>query len=279
MLVAIAKEYDLCILNSVLSLILNDNWTSYQGKTDNDCHSVIDFTLCLARSLSLVKSFNIEPWSFWSDHVPLVLELLLPGVSSDGSLQSQQLLHEHPLILPTDLPLDRMLIDTIQYYPSTDEALTKLYGLVFFSSPLLIHAYSDSACFHNGTPHAHAGAGIYFGPNSALNDSFKVTSPQTNNRGELLVILKILVVAWRDHALHILTDSEYSIYSIVYWGPAHAAQGWHCSNGDLLSDIAAWIYYCTAPLILKHIDAHSGNAHNDVADALAKAGTNMEIEN
>ncbi len=172
-----------------------------------------------------------------------------------------------------------MLIDTIQYRPSTDEALTKLYGPVFFSSPSLIRAYSDGACFHNGTPHARAGAGIYFGPNSALNDSFRVTGPQTNNRGKLLAILKILVGGRRDRALHILTDSEYSIRSIVYWGPAHAAQGWYCSNGDLLSDIAAWIRYRTATLVLEHVHAHSGNAHNNAADALAKAGANKEIEN
>ncbi|PBK84340.1 ribonuclease H-like protein [Armillaria gallica] len=149
-----------------------------------------------------------------------------------------------------------MLIDTIKYRPSTEEALTKLYGLVFFSSSSPVVAYTDGACFHNGTPHARAGAGVYFGPNSLLNGSFRVTGSQTNNRGELLAVLQCLVVACPDRTLHILTDSD---------------------NGDLLADIAAWIHYRTAPLVLEHVDAHSGNAHNDAADALAKVGANTLI--
>ncbi|PBK64646.1 ribonuclease H-like protein, partial [Armillaria solidipes] len=168
--------------------------------------------------------------------------------------------------------LDRLLIQVIEYQPSPEVCLRTLYGSVLSSYTNPVRVYTDGACLHNGTPHARAGAGIFFGLDSPLNASFRVTGKQTNNRGELLAVLMALSVARPDRDLDIFTDSLYTIRSLTEWAPSHADQGWLCDNGDIMADIAAWIRFRTAPLVFHHVKGHSGNASNDAADDLAKRG-------
>ncbi|KAJ6583795.1 ribonuclease H-like domain-containing protein, partial [Mycena sp. CBHHK59/15] len=132
--------------------------------------------------------------------------------------------------------------------------------------------YTDGSCFDNGSPSARAGAGVYFGPGNPRNCSLRVSGSQTNNRGELLAILYALSVVRPFKAVKIFTDSEYCIQSIVYWAVKNDQNGWKCANGDLLHDIVSWIRYRSASVVFRHVPAHSGNMHNDAADALAKAG-------
>ncbi|KAI0316626.1 ribonuclease H-like domain-containing protein, partial [Amylostereum chailletii] len=132
--------------------------------------------------------------------------------------------------------------------------------------------YTDGSCLGNGSPRAAAGAGIYWGPGASGNTAARVPGAQTNNRGELYAILLATVATPLSRSLKIYTDSQYSTRSIVFWAPRHAACGWLCENGDILSLIAGWILARTAPLALWHIPAHSGNVHGDVSDTLAKTG-------
>ncbi|KAJ6579238.1 ribonuclease H-like domain-containing protein, partial [Mycena vulgaris] len=114
--------------------------------------------------------------------------------------------------------------------------------------------------------------GVYFGPGSARNQPLRVTGPQTNNRGELLGILYALSIVQPFKAVGIDTNSEYSIRSMVYLAVENAQKGWRCANADLLQDIVAWIHCRSAPVMLHHVAGHSGSAHNDMADTLAKEG-------
>ncbi|KAF8868220.1 ribonuclease H-like domain-containing protein, partial [Mucidula mucida] len=132
--------------------------------------------------------------------------------------------------------------------------------------------YCDGSCLNNGTPQAKAGAGVFFGRNSHWNISIRVTGRQTNNRGELLAILKTLQSVPPDFTLQVFTDSEYAIRAIVYWAPRHALSGWTCENADLLKSIAVWLRARSAQLILVHVKAHCGIMGNEEADRLAKLG-------
>ncbi|KAJ6620279.1 ribonuclease H-like domain-containing protein, partial [Mycena sp. CBHHK59/15] len=162
--------------------------------------------------------------------------------------------------------------DSLAAKKSPDEKLNAFYGPVFDISSTLVKVYTDGSCIGNGKGSAHAGAGTYAGPQSSLNASLRVTGEQTNNRGELLAILYTLSTVQPNHHLEIYSDSEYAICSIVYWAPDHAQKGWKCANADLLKDMVSWIKFRSAPVHFHHVKAHSGNGHNEAANAAAKAG-------
>ncbi|KAJ6485216.1 ribonuclease H-like domain-containing protein, partial [Mycena vulgaris] len=168
--------------------------------------------------------------------------------------------------------LDVLLRETLDAKPSPEEKRAKFYGPVYEVDKRGIKAYTDGSCLDNGTSGARAGAGVYLGDNNKYNASLRVAGDQTNNRGELLSILYCLSTIPADRCLDIYSDSEYAIRSIVYWAPKHAESGWKCANADLLQDIVSWIQYRSCPVHFFHVKAHSGNHHNDAADAAAKAG-------
>ena len=78
-----------------------------------------------------------------------------------------------------------------------------------------INIYTDGACSNNGKTDARAGFGIWFGEGDERNTSESFTGPQTNNRAELLAIIKALTIL-RDEIeegqrVNIYSDSSYSI--------------------------------------------------------------------
>lgn len=82
-----------------------------------------------------------------------------------------------------------------------------------------INVYTDGSCINNGTVHAVAGCGIYFGENDNKNISFKLKKKNdydnTNNRAELKAILKAIKIL-KSHIENnkiviIHTDSQYSM--------------------------------------------------------------------
>ncbi|KAJ7165503.1 ribonuclease H-like domain-containing protein, partial [Mycena crocata] len=165
-----------------------------------------------------------------------------------------------------------LLRETLENKPTAEQKRESFYGPCSAADAAGIKVYTDGSCLHNGKPHARAGAGVFVGPNNKFNTSLRVTGEQTNNRGELLAILYCLSIIPANRRIDIYSDSEYSIRSIVYWAPGHAEAGWKCANSDLIQDIVSWIKFRTAPVHFYHVKAHSGNQHNDAADAAAKIG-------
>ncbi|KAJ3717884.1 ribonuclease H-like domain-containing protein, partial [Lentinula raphanica] len=134
-----------------------------------------------------------------------------------------------------------------------------------------LKVYTDGSCLNNSRADARAGAGVYFGnPGHPLNSSAQVSGMQTNNRGELYVILIALQSVSLRRSLELYSDSEYAIRRIVYRSPKEAQSNWSCPNGNILCAISSWIAARHAPLLLHHVKAHSHNQHNDQADTLAK---------
>ena len=62
------------------------------------------------------------------------------------------------------------------------------------SSAPIINVYTDGACSNNGKPDARAGFGIWFGEGDNRNTSESFTGPQTDNRAELLAIIKEMTI-------------------------------------------------------------------------------------
>ncbi|KAJ7899471.1 ribonuclease H-like domain-containing protein [Mycena olivaceomarginata] len=149
--------------------------------------------------------------------------------------------------------LDVLLRETLASKQTPEDRRAAFYGPVYGGSKNAIKVYTDGSCYDNGLATARAGARVYFGQGSPFNASVRVTGQQTNQRGELLVILYALSTVPPDRALEIYSDSEYSIRSIFYWAPSHAEKGWRCANADLLRDIVSWMKFRSGTVDLKWV--------------------------
>ncbi|KAJ3913337.1 ribonuclease H-like domain-containing protein, partial [Lentinula edodes] len=178
------------------------------------------------------------------------------------------------IIIPLTSDIDHLQSQILNSEPpSLHDVLLDVYGHAHqssHSSPLKV--YTDGSCINGNTPSACTGLGIYYGPNHPLNLAARVPSPQRNNRAELYAILATIQCSQPMCPLNILTDSTYAIQSLTYNASKNAQCEWDCKNGDLLKVIAQWVASRLAPIHFTHVRAHSGNAHNDAADRLAKHG-------
>lgn len=267
-LLQMARDFDLQFLNGTIDMgPSSGNLTSFQPNGA----SVIDYAICDAGLAPFLKRMVVEERPAWADHAAICVELQVT-VNSGAVLPRSRRKKSSFDDLPLVTELDRMLVRTLQSTVSDENALRLAYGLALVDGDML-RAWTDGSCLHNGTAYAAAGAGVFFGVGNGRNCSVRVCgSVQTNNRGELLALLKCLALASPRRTLQVFTDSEYVIKSVCVWGPKHAICGWTCKNGDILRDIALWLKWRVAPVCFVHIPAHSGNIYGDAADGLAKAG-------
>ncbi|KAJ7134436.1 ribonuclease H-like domain-containing protein, partial [Mycena epipterygia] len=173
--------------------------------------------------------------------------------------------------LPNASEIDRLFIQTLNSKLTPEKKLEKLFRQVTTTSNP-VEVYVDGSCLNNGRDDTAAGSGIYWGPNHAWNEALRVPGSQTNNQGEVYAFLRALQRAHADETLHIWSDSEYAMEGVACRAPDEASRGWKCVNGDLFRDIVSVIKARRAPVVFIKVKGHSGNSHNDAADALAKQG-------
>lgn len=143
------------------------------------------------------------------------------------------------------------------------------------------HVYTDGSCSNNGKPNASAGAGVFWGENSASNGSWHVPGPhlQTNNRAEMYAVLMALTCADPCISLMVFTKSEYVIKHACYWAGKNSQLGWDCPNGDLLKDVIYLLGARLAPTRFIRIDVKAKNTRGEAAKKLAKAGAKLPVPN
>jgi len=145
-----------------------------------------------------------------------------------------------------------------------------------------INIYTDGACSNNGKPDARAGFGVYFGKNDERNVSESFTGLQTNNRAELLAIIKALTILRTEieqgQKINIYTDSSYAIRCCTTYGEKMFKKGWKNKGKDIPNTKMVKVAYnfCKKYPNIKfiHVMAHTGlqDAHsigNENADRLA----------
>ena len=157
------------------------------------------------------------------------------------------------------------------------------------SNNKIINVYTDGACSNNGRPDARAGFGIWFGHNDERNVSESFTGPQTNNRAELLAIIRALTIL-RDEIeqgqqVMIYSDSSYSIRCCTSYGEKMAKKGWQVKGEDIpnreLVEVAYNFVKKYNNIKFTHIRAHTGledehSIGNDNADRLANLSIGIE---
>ncbi|KAJ7150374.1 ribonuclease H-like domain-containing protein [Mycena filopes] len=142
--------------------------------------------------------------------------------------------------------------------------------------------YSDGASKGNGKVGAYAGVGVWWGPNDPRNLAERCRGEQTNNRAELIAILRILeTTPHSKRPLLIKSDSIYSISCFKNWIQNWIKRGWVTANKEPVKN-AALIRYISAQLDararrgqrvrLQHVKGHSGQVGNEGADEMANKG-------
>ncbi|KAJ2918384.1 hypothetical protein MD484_g2007, partial [Candolleomyces efflorescens] len=145
--------------------------------------------------------------------------------------------------------------------------------------------YSDGACKGNGKPGSIAGIGVWWGPDDPRNIAERCPGDQTNNRAELIAILRVLEetpVAKR--TLEIKTDSQYSIKCFQEWIRKWKNSGWKSAKNEPVKNVGI-IRLIDAhldrrarlgqPVLLSYVKGHSGDIGNDGADAQANLGATL----
>ena len=172
--------------------------------------------------------------------------------------------------------------------PTIQSKSSNEFSNVLFSSNNIIYVYTDGSCLHNGSKHAKAGIGIYFGENDPRNVSRRIEGKQTNNTAELKAILEVFRILNEEihqkHRIDIYTDSQYSIWCCGSYGRRMRNQNYQDKNkksgkiqdipNKLLVKQAVELFSASPNVRLVKIEAHTGKQDkhslgNEQADKLA----------
>lgn len=152
-----------------------------------------------------------------------------------------------------------------------------------------IAVYTDGSCLFQGTPKAVSGLGVVFPDFPEQNTSLPIEEEDgvraTNNRAEIRAILEAFVRAdaidpTRTRALHIYSDSEYSIKILTTWMSAWKRMNWKRKTGEpvLNRDLLVILDKARQQRAFRamHVRAHTGRTdehsrYNDLADRAANA--------
>ncbi|KAG0707608.1 ribonuclease H-like domain-containing protein [Suillus ampliporus] len=142
--------------------------------------------------------------------------------------------------------------------------------------------YTDGSCKGNGQFGSVAGVGVWWGWNDSRNIAERCPGDQTNNRAELIAIVRALEAApFSQQPLVIKTDSSYSIQCFESWLPKWNMNGFRTANGqpvknaELIRYLAALLYArekAGPKVTFKHVRGHIGIEGNECADRLANDG-------
>lgn len=149
----------------------------------------------------------------------------------------------------------------------------------------VLDIYTDGSSLANGRKGARAGLGVYFGENDPRNLAEKLPGEkQTNQRAELMAMLRALESVPAAQTVRIYSDSQYSIKCVTEWPIGWNKKNWKTASGDDVKN-----HEIIRP-ILKKIDertkaggntyfqwvkGHATNHGNIAADRLAVMGANL----
>ncbi|KAI9439523.1 ribonuclease H-like domain-containing protein, partial [Lactarius indigo] len=144
--------------------------------------------------------------------------------------------------------------------------------------------YTDGACSRNGQAGSVGGIGVWWGPGDPRNISERCPgSRQTNNRAELIAIIRALETAPTTSTyLVIKSDSKYAMRCIHEWLPKwrekkkfRTLQGTPVKNAELIlyaEALISWREKAGQAVELRHVPGHAGDVGNEGADKLAVRG-------
>ncbi len=142
-----------------------------------------------------------------------------------------------------------------------------------------IEIYTDGAC--KGNP-GIGGWGAWLKYNGNEKEIFGGEENTTNNRMELLAVIRALEALRRPSQVRLFTDSSYVQKGMTEWMAGWKAKNWRTANKKPVKNDDLW--KSLDLLAGKHqiewlwVKGHAGHEGNERADALANAGVNQLLD-
>lgn len=137
----------------------------------------------------------------------------------------------------------------------------------------VIQIYTDGACSGNPGP---GGWGVLMRWNGHEKELFGGEVETTNNRMEMMAVIKALGALKRSSKVELYTDSKYVMQGITEWIDGWKAKGWKTASKKPVKNVDLWQEIDAA--VAKHdisfhwVKGHAGHPENERADELARRG-------
>lgn len=141
----------------------------------------------------------------------------------------------------------------------------------------MINIYTDGACKGNPGP---GGWGALILQGDTKNEIYGGEANTTNNRMEIMAVIRALKTINAENEITIFTDSTYVQKGINEWIAKWKINGWRTSNKKEVKNKDLWVQLDNLTSQLKinwvWVKGHSGHPGNDRADYLANKGVGMQ---
>ncbi len=143
----------------------------------------------------------------------------------------------------------------------------------------VVEIYTDGAC--KGNPGV-GGWGAWLKYNGIEKDIFGGEVDTTNNRMELLAVIRALEALKRESNVKLYTDSSYVQKGMTEWLAGWKAKNWRTASKKPVKNADLW--QSLDRLAQQHqiewlwVKGHAGNVGNERADELANAGVEQVLE-
>lgn len=132
--------------------------------------------------------------------------------------------------------------------------------------------YTDGACSGNPGPGGWGALLIYGKKEMELSGHEADT---TNNRMEMMAVLKALKTLKEPCKVHIFTDSQYVLKGMTEWVSGWQLRGWKNAEKKPVKNVDLWLELIAAAkphsIEWTWVKGHAGDANNERVDALAVA--------
>ena len=139
----------------------------------------------------------------------------------------------------------------------------------------MIKVYTDGAC--KGNP-GQGGWGALILENDIKREIYGGESNTTNNRMELMAVIRALELLKEQNDITVFTDSTYVQKGISEWIINWKRNGWKSSNKKSVKNKDLWVELDNLNDLMsvkwEWIKGHAGNTGNERADYLANLGVN-----
>lgn len=139
----------------------------------------------------------------------------------------------------------------------------------------MIKVYTDGAC--KGNP-GQGGWGALILENNVKREIYGGESNTTNNRMELMAVIRALELLKEQNDITVFTDSTYVQKGISEWIINWKRNGWKSSNKKSVKNKDLWVELDNLNDLMsvkwQWIKGHAGHSGNERADYLANLGVN-----